>query len=199
MACAGKEKKGYNVYQARLYTITDELAIKHSFIDQEEARQFLFDFIQDEKNGPLFARAIIRCIDPVLKSWIVPWGIDNPKALLLDEDQAVIDHWRVTFYDMGDFVILKKESNEPIDEKMIQLLMMTNNAFYAVVSCQEVGNVGRFIISRKYLNKAFNLSVMDYDEKRVLKQQQEPLEECYKKLLDLDMDETKRINTERAK
>ena len=194
-----KQRKGYNVYQARLYTITDEIVLKTTYIEEQEAKDVLLKYLNDENIGPTFARAVIRRIDPCLKSWIVPWSIDNPSALLVDEDNAAIDKWRITLYDMGDNIIDIKESQSTISEKTAQSMMFSVNAFYAVISCHESESHDRFIISRTYRNKMFNLYVMDYDPEKIKAQQKEPLEVCYARLLQQDREETERINAKRTK
>lgn len=193
-----QEKKGYNVYQARLYTITDELALKECYIEEENAKNALLGYFKEEHEGPLYVRAVIRCIDPVLKAWIVPWSIDNPSALLLDEENTLVVRWRITLYNMGDEVITSQESTVGISEKKVRVLMLSVNAFYAVVSCQDASMRDRFIVSRTYRNQMFNLHVTDFDPEQLEKQKQEPLEMCYEKLLRQDAEETARINAERA-
>lgn len=193
------EPKGYNVFQARLYTITDELAVKQCYIDIEEAKEMLLDCFKDERFGLQFARAVVRCIDPVLKSWIVPWSADNPKAALLDEGVSVVDRWRIALYDMGDKLFCTKTADQPITEQMAQVMMMSENAFYSVISCHEIGDQEHFVICRTYRNAMFNLTVVDDDPERLERQKNEPLEICYQRLLKEDAEETERINAERAR
>ena len=78
-------------------------------------------------------------------------------------------------------------------------MMFSVNAFYAVISCHESESHDRFIISRTYRNKMFNLYVMDYDPEKIKAQQKEPLEVCYARLLQQDREETERINAKRTK
>lgn len=197
MSAPEQKKKGYNIYQARLYTITDEIALKTTLVDIAEAQELLLGYFKQEQEGPLYARAVIRTINPVLKEWIIPWSVDNSSALLLNEETALIERWRITLYDMGDKVISSKEATEPISEQYARVYMMSANAFYSVISCQEAGTPNHFIISRTYRNKVFNLQVMGADPQRLQEQQKEPLEKCYERLLQEDAEETARINAQR--
>lgn len=124
-----KQQKGYNIYQARLYTITDEIALKNTYLEEQEAKDVLFKYFKDETLGSTFSRAVIRRIDPVLKAWIVPWSTDNPSALLIDEDNVIIDKWRITLYDMGDNIMDMQESESSIRQKTAQVMMLSVNAF----------------------------------------------------------------------
>ena len=189
--------KGYNVYQARLYTITDEIAYKTAFIDRKEAEEYLFEHFKDEHKGALFARAVIRTIDPNLVSWIVPWSVDNPNALLIDEENTAIESWRINYYNMGDFLIKSEKYNKPISKNRIMFNMMNMNAFYATVSCCEIGSP-KYIISKTYRNMAFNLSLIQDDAAKArMKDTSIPLEEKYKKLIEQDAEETMKINLNR--
>lgn len=189
--------KGYNAYQARLYTITDELALKTAFTERSIAEEYLLDYFKDEHEGVLYARAVIRTIDPNRISWIVPWSVDNPNALLIDEENTAIDSWRVNFYDIGDILIKSDKYNKPISKNHIMFDMMNMNAFYATISCREIGRKN-YIISKTYRNKAFNLLlIQDEDAKALINDTSIPLEEKYKKLIEQDVEETKRINLSR--
>ena len=198
MKCNTKPK-GYNVFQARIYTITDELSVKTAFINKSKATQYIIDFIKKEREGQIIARGVIRTIDPVLQAWIVPWSMDNPNAFLLDEKSAVIDAWRTTFYDMGDAVIITKTYEEEISEELIEKQMLVLNAFYAVVSCHEVGHSDKFIITRTYRNSHFSLQLLNYNPESCKLKPEETLEQRYQHLLEEDVAETESINLIRSR
>ena len=117
MKCNTKPR-GYNIFQARIYSITDELNVKKTFLIKHKAIQYIMDFFKKENDGQLFSRGVIRTIDPNLRVWIVPWSIDNPNALLVDEKNTVIDAWRTTFHDMGDAILLSRTYENDISEDM---------------------------------------------------------------------------------
>lgn len=189
--------KGYNIFQARIYTITDELSVKTTFLSKPKAIQYIMDFFRKENDGQLFSRGVIRTIDPVLRVWIVPWSIDNPNALLLDEKNTVIDAWRTTFYDMGDAVLLSRTYENDISEEQIEKQMMALNAFSAVVACHEAGPSERFVITRTYRNKRFSLHYLNYNPEAGKLKPGETLEQRYQHLFDEDAAETERINATR--
>ncbi|OJU18680.1 MAG: hypothetical protein BGN88_09415 [Clostridiales bacterium 43-6] len=189
--------KGYNVFQARLYNITDDIYSKVTFINKEEAIKHILDSFTQDAYGQLFARGVIRTIDPCLSQWIVPWSVDNNKALLFIEDEYIIDSWKITFYDMGDDIILLQEvDNNPTEEKL-RKQMVYLNAFYVVVSCKEIGCSERFVIARTYRNNKFSINILNFDPKATKLKPDETLEDRYKHLIDQDAKETERINSNR--
>lgn len=192
-------KKGYNIYQARLYSIADELIGKKAFIEREEAAQYIFSCFEHEHDGPYFSRGIIRSIDPILKAWISPWGVDNPKALLYEDNGITTDQWKTTFYEMGDTVILSKPHNGAVPLEQLEKEMVVLNAFYVVVSCHEAGQPeDRFVISEIHRNNRFQLAVIGENREQLIASNQpqpgEKAEEVYKHLLSEDAAETQRIN-----
>ena len=198
-----KQKKGYNVYQTRLYSITDELVGKKNFVEQKEAETYILSNFNREHDGPLFSRGIIRSIDPVLKVWISPCGMDNPKALLYESEQ-ITDQWKTTFYEMGDTIISSSIYNKAIPLELLAKQMALLNAFYVVVSCHEVGTPDDcFIISEIHRNEIFNLTIMGESYEKIIEgsklRPDERLEDVYKHLLDEDTAETQRINAVAAK
>jgi len=199
MDCGEPKEKGYNVYQARLYSITDELVGKNTFIEKEDAIQYIFSCFEHEHDSPYFSRSIIRSIDPILKAWISPWGVDNPKALLYEDNGNNTDIWKATFYEMGDTVIISKIRDEAVPLEQLEKEMVLLNAFYVVMSCHEAGQPeDRFIISKIHRNKKFNLAVVGESYEQLVKSSRprpdEKLEDIYKHLLEQDAAETQRIN-----
>lgn len=83
--------KGYNVHQMRLYSITDDLVTKQTFIEHDEAKEFILESFADEHDGPLYSRGSIRSLDPISKGWIVPQAMNNPKALLFEGSLDIVD------------------------------------------------------------------------------------------------------------
>ncbi len=191
--------KGYNVFQARIYTITDDINEKITFMSKSRAIRHIQDSFNQERNGQLIARGVIRTIDPILRVWTVPWSVDNPHASLMDVDNAVVDLWKTTFYNMGDAVILSKTYEEEISENQLEKQMIALNAFYVVVSCHEIGMPERFVIAQTYRNKHFSLKILNYNPDASKLKQGETLEQRYQQLLDEDNKETELIKAIRAR
>ncbi len=187
-------QKGYNIYQARLYTITDQLAAKKTFIDKKEAEDYSLGYFKDEQDGALIARAVIRTIDPLCSAWLAVWSVDNPNAILCNEDSTSIVSWRINYYDKSDIQIETEYFTTPVSKMYIIANMIKKNVFYVTVSCCENGHT-RSIISKTYRNKFFNLFLtVDEDTIARINNTNIPLEEKYKSLIEQDMEETDRIN-----
>lgn len=155
-----RTNKGYNIYQLRMYSVRDELFSKENYIDHESAKRKLLQYLEDEHNGPACSRGIIRKLDPIRKSWVVPTGINNPHALLLNPEEAVVEEWKLTLYDMGDRIIESARFSTAVTDKQAELVMLNKNAFYGVVSAREPGQQN-FIISRIQLNEQFHVRVLN--------------------------------------
>lgn len=153
-------QKGYNVHQARLYSITDELVSKKAFINPDEALKHLISNMDDEKHGQLLSRGVMRVLDPLTGGWVVPKSIPNPKALLFDSTSILAEDWKIAFYDMGDcFMGSEVLGTEPSEETM-ELWMLNKNAFYCVLSGRSEGDAdARFVVAKILHNKNFNLQV----------------------------------------
>ena len=200
MSKSNHKPKGYNVHQVRLYSLTDELVSKEAFVDESVADKALADYLSDEQNGPLYSRGCIRCLDPILRGWVVRNEINNPKALLFDPDQTEAEEWRVTLYDMGDNPIASHCTATQPTEKDVNLALLTHNAFNCVISAREPGST-RFVVVKIQINHGFNLSVSGKDGRPVkpyMPKHGENLALVYAKALAQDQAETKRILDARA-
>lgn len=190
---SNSKKKGYNVHQVRLYSITDELVSKNAFIDLEEAKQELFNYFKDEHYGKIYARGTIRAIEPNLEAWVVLFSVENPDALLFSNDEETVESWQVNYYDFSDFLIKSVKYDKPVPKKFIMISMLKMNAFYATVSCREMGNE-RYILADTYHNEAFNLTLIKDDAANArIKDESVPLEIRFKNLTEKDAEETRKI------
>lgn len=199
-----KEHEPINVFQARVYTVTDHLALKQSFVSEKEAMEVIGGLLGDERYGATYSRWTIRVIDPFLKMWKVHHLVENTKAIKGNEQEQITDKWRVTFYDMGDAKFIRKEYTEQPDHERIKKMLITSNSFYCIISIHEEGTAeGRYIITSMIVNKDFHIGIQsDYDivahHEESLKNQTEPLEKIYEQLFLEDAMETQQINKERA-
>ena len=123
---------------------------------------------KDDRQESLISRGVIRCIDPHLRTWIVPWSVDNNNALLTDEDAIAVDDWRVSFYDMGDNVLTSIYVDKSPELDGLNKQMVCLNAFYCVVSCRELGMPhNRYVMCRTYRNTKFKVILINPDSKSV--------------------------------
>jgi|GEM_PF-6433966 len=196
---SNQKEKGYNVHQARLYSITDMLVAKETFIEREEAIQYIFSCFGHEHDGPCFSRGIIRSIDPVLRAWVSPWGVDNPNALLYEGSGTNTDMWKYAYYDMGDAFMSSTTRNEAVPLEQLEKEMLVLNAFYAVASCHEAEQPEDcFMISGIHRNNKFRLTVIGESRDQLVASSRlrpgEKLEDRYRHLLEQDVAETQRLN-----
>ena len=198
-----EEHEPINVFQARVYTVTDHLALKQAFTSEKEAMQVISGFIDDEHYGATYSRWTIRVIDPYLKVWKIHQLAENPKAIKGNEQEQITDKWRVTFYDMGDAKFIRKTYAEQPDLVEIKKMLITSNSFYCTISIHDEGTAeGRYLITSMIVNKDFHIEIQaDYDivahHEESLKNPKEPLEKIYEHLFIEDAKETMQINKER--
>lgn len=198
-----EDREPINIFQARVYAVTDHLAFKQTFASRKQAMEHIDYLLNDERYGTTYSRWAIRTIDPILKAWIVYKTAENPKALKPGTSDDLIDKWKLTFYDMGDALFTSKTYYERPAMDYIKRMLVATNSFYCTLSIHEVGTVEeRFMIEFIVMNKDFRLQVIsDHDleaqHKKELENQTQPLEEIYEHLYEEDRQESERINKER--
>lgn len=153
-------KKGFNVYQVRIYDVFGELIDSQITYEQKHASTYFCNAISDEQTGSTISHTIIRCFNLVLGDWIFCELILNPKSE--KEVSNVQKRWKISLFDISDTMVYSEESEQPFADEYIQSTMELNKALYTVFSgidCDKEED--RFYFTDLVTNEKFNFSLFD--------------------------------------
>lgn len=185
---------GYNVYQARLYTIENQLAYKRTYVDAREAEDALLRYMEDQQKGHAYSRGVIRCLDPGTCGWIIYRSIPNPNAGFFDPSETPAEEWELSFYGMEDQCIQVARFHREPNETHLKVCMITFGAVYAVLAAHGLGATGKqFLVVKIFHNRYFNLHLFKTAEAQCPVHSAEELMERYHRALEQDQEETERI------